>query len=308
MNPWAVLGAFLLLGLWLSIFGVAWPASDLDWMIVQELRAPRALAAALVGSLLAVCGLLMQAQLRNPLAEPYILGLSGGASVAVLAGGLLGYTGVERSVWAFLGALASLILLFALTRAGRADPIRILLTGVLISAAAGALGSLLITLSDPLSTQLSLVWLMGDFSGAGVPLYSIPIWLLVLAGLIRFGRLLDLMTRGGEAVATLGLDTRRWQMILLGLVSVLTAIAVAIAGPIGFVGLVVPHLVRFADPMAGHGRWIGLCAVGGGGLLLWADWLGRVVIAPAQLPAGVIMALVGIPALLALLGRTYAAR
>ena len=298
----------LLTGLWLSTFGWGWPESELDWKIVEQLRWPRVLAAAFVGSALAVSGLLLQALLRNPLAEPYILGLSGGASVAVLAGGVLGLSAGFRSPLALVGALLALGLLFGLTRAGRADPIRILLTGVLISAGAGALGSLLITLSDPLTTQISLVWLMGDFSGAQLPPYWVVLWAVVLILSSRLGRVLDLMTRGADVATTLGLNLKRWRMALLAGVSILTAVAVAIAGPIGFVGLVVPHCVRLVLPLSGHRQWLWVSGLFGATLLVWADWFGRQVMDPIQLPAGVIMALIGIPALLVLLSRTYAAR
>lgn len=236
------------------------------------------------------------------------MGLSGGASVAVMSGALMGLSTVFRSPLALAGALTSLVLLLLLTRGGRADPIRLLLTGVLISAAAGALGSLILTVSDPLRSQTALVWLMGDFSGARVSIF----WLLIWGGLVmlgtRFARVLDTLNRGPDIAATLGMNLAVWRPALLLLASILAAVAVSIAGPIGFVGLVVPHAIRMLAPASSHRRWLPLCAVAGAALLVWADWIGRWSFDPIQLSAGVIMAVIGIPALLVMLGRTYAAR
>ena len=308
MRLWATLLALMLAGFAVSIFNLHWPTQDLDWRIIESLRIPRAMAAALVGSMLAVCGLLLQVLLRNPLAEPYILGLSGGASVAVMGGAAVGLASHLRSPLALMGALISLGLLLLLTRAGRADPIRLLLTGVLISAAAGAMGSLILTLADPLRSQASLVWLMGDFAGARISPLWLVVWGVAVFGAARLARVLDTLNRGADVAATLGLNLAWLRPGLLLLASVLAAVAVSIAGPIGFVGLVVPHAIRMLAPSASHRAWLPLCAIAGAGLLLWADWLGRWVFDPIQLPAGVVMAVIGIPALLVLLGRTYAAR
>lgn len=308
MRLFWILATLLVSGFLLSLSDGAWPATDLDWRILTELRWPRAVAALLVGSLLAVCGLFLQIVLRNPLAEPYILGLSGGASAAVMLGALLGVAASLTPLLALGGAGLSLILLLALTRMGRSDPIRLLLTGVLLSAGFGAVGSLVLTFSDPVRTQVSLVWLMGDLSGARLPsLWLLP-WVALVLLAARFSRLLDVFNRGPEAAAALGINLAAFRAVLLGLSGTLTALAVSIAGPIGFIGLLVPHAVRLSHPNGSHRQWVPLCALAGAGLLCWADWLGRVVFDPIQIPAGVTMAVLGIPVLLILLGRIYAAR
>ncbi|WP_420550819.1 FecCD family ABC transporter permease [Litorivicinus lipolyticus] len=296
----AIVAAVGLMGLAASLSGLAWPTRALDWQIIEHLRWPRVVAAALVGSVLAVCGLLLQILTRNPLAEPYILGLSGGASVAVMAGAVAGISPLFRSPLAVAGALTATLILFALTRGGRADPVRLLLTGVLISAACGALGSLLLTLSDPLQSQTALVWLMGDFGSAGLSLWWALPWVVLVVLLARAGRVMDLMARGQDIAQVLGMPVQKIQVAALALVSLLTALCVAVAGPIGFVGLVVPHVMRLWHGGA-HRRLLPLCAAGGAALLIWADWLGQVLVRPIQLPAGVIMALIGVPLLLVLL-------
>ena len=303
-----ILLSLLLVGLALSLSNFELPANALDWKIIESLRWPRAIAAAIVGSMLAVSGLLLQVLLRNPLAEPYILGLSGGASVAVMGGALLGLSSSFRSPLALTGALTSLAILLLLTRGGRADPIRLLLTGVLISAAAGALGSLILIVSDPLRSQTALVWLMGDFSGARVASGWLCLWVVLVVAAARLARVLDTLNRGSDMAATLGVNMSVWRPGLLFLASLLAAVAVSIAGPIGFVGLVVPHAIRMLAPASSHRQWLPLCALAGAVLLVWADWVGRWWFDPIQLPAGVIMAVIGIPALLVMLGRTYAAR
>ena len=306
---WILLTAFLVLsGFTLSVLGGSWPQSDLEWRILAELRWPRAMAALLVGSVLGVCGLFLQVVLRNPLAEPYILGVSGGASVAVMLSALIGLSSVFLPLFAMIGSLATLALLLSLTRMGRSDPIRLLLTGVLLSAGAGALGSLILTFSDPVRTQVSLVWLMGDLSGAGVSTLWLLPWLGFLVLATRASRLLDVFNRGPDAASMLGMNVVRVRSFLIVIAGLLTALAVSVAGPIGFVGLLVPHAVRLLMPTRTHRTWLPMCAGLGGALLLWADWLGRAVADPIQIPAGVVMAMLGIPVLLVLLGRIYAAR
>lgn len=308
MRLFWILAIVLVSGFVLSVSDGAWPATELDMRILTELRWPRAVAAALVGSLLAVCGLFLQIVLRNPLAEPYILGLSGGASAAVMFGALLGLAANLTPLLALGGAALSLFLLMALTRMGRSDPIRLLLTGVLLSAGFGALSSLILTFSDPVRTQVSLVWLMGDLSGARLSsLWLVP-WIAVVLLAARFSRLLDVFNRGPEAAAALGINLSAFRSLLLGVSGLLTALAVSIAGPIGFIGLLVPHAIRLSNPSGSHRQWVPQCAVAGAGLLCWADWLGRSLFDPIQIPAGVTMAVLGIPVLLLLLGRIYAAR
>jgi iron complex transport system permease protein len=272
--------------------------------VVRQLRLPRALAAFACGGLLALAGALMQVLLRNPLADPYVLGISGGAAVGALAAMLLGIgTGFGMQTAAFVGALAAMGLVFGLARGdGSWTQTRLLLTGVIVAAGCGAAVALMLSLAPDQQLRGMLFWLMGDAAQAGDPA---PVLVLLLAGLLLamfFARELNLLTRGSLLAATLGANVARLRLILYFLASLLTAAAVTQVGSVGFVGLVVPHLVRLA---LGNDQRLLLPAVvlAGGTLLCLADTLARSVIAPQQLPVGVLTALIGVPVFLILLAR-----
>ncbi|XGA81708.1 iron ABC transporter permease [Halomonas sp. CH40] len=272
--------------------------------LVMELRLPRALSAFAVGGLLAVAGALMQILLRNPLADPYVLGISGGAAVGALAAMLAGLGGVLLSGSAFGGALLSMLLVFALARGeGSWTPSRLLLTGVVVASGWGAVITLLLSLSPTQALPGMLFWLMGDLSYARAPWVPLTLLLLVCLLLMPLGRHLNVLARGPMQAAALGVDVRwlSWGIYLIA--SLLTATAVTSAGTIGFVGLVVPHMLRL---MLGNDQRLILpaCALSGGLLLVVADTLARSVIAPEQLPVGVITALLGVPMFLLLLNRS----
>ncbi len=314
--PWLTLTGFLLACLALALSTGSVPTSLRDLAavlsgsgdplqrgVVFDLRLPRALAAICTGAMLATAGTLMQVLLRNPLADPYVLGVSGGAAVAVLLGMLAGVGAAVLNLAAFAGALFAVLLVFGLARGpGGWTPTRLLLTGVVVAAGWGALISMLLALAPSARLPGMLFWLMGDLSNAAAPGLA---WLvLAITLLVGWGlaRPLDLLARGELQAESLGVHVSRLRMTVYVLASVLTAVSVTIAGSIGFVGLVVPHMVRLVLG-AGHRRLLPAAALTGAALLLLADTLARNLIAPEQLPVGVLTALLGVPLFLYLLRR-----
>ncbi|MFO1221765.1 MAG: iron ABC transporter permease [Burkholderiaceae bacterium] len=286
-----------------------WPDGGVDAQIVHLLRLPRALAAFGTGGLLALAGALMQVLLRNPLADPYVMGASGGAAVGALAAMLLGLGAAFTQGAAFAGALASTALVFALARrefaaAAVADPgvgaPRLLLAGVMLAALWTALVTLLLTLSPEARIRGMLFWLAGDLSaGSGGALTLVVLLGLVLAAW-PLARSLNVMLRGPVIALALGVHVVALRRTLFVLASLATAVAMTSSGAVGFVGLVVPHALRLA---IGNDQRVLLpaCALAGGTLLLLADTAARTVIAPQQLPVGLLTALLGVPTFLALL-------
>ncbi len=273
--------------------------------VVLNLRLPRALAAFACGGLLALAGALMQVLLRNPLADPYVLGISGGAAVGALAAMLWGVgMGLGLGAAAFVGAMAAMGLVFGLARGdGSWTQTRLLLTGVIIAAGCGAVVALMLSLAPDRQLRGMLFWLMGDAGEAVAPLSALMILLVGLAVAMYFSRELNLLTRGPLLAATLGVNVTRLRLILYFLASLLTAAAVTNIGSVGFVGLVVPHLVRL---LLGNDQRLLLPAatLAGATLLTLADTLARSIIAPQQLPVGVLTALIGVPVFLFLLARS----
>lgn len=275
--------------------------------ILWQLRAPRAASAFACGALLALSGVLLQALLRNPLADPYLLGISGGAAVGALGAMLLGLAAGVRFA-ALGGALGAMALVLALSFRRRGwDMHHLLLTGVALSAGFGAVISLLLSLAPNASVHGMLYWLMGDLSYAQEPRLA---WLaLFLAGTASWmlARNLDVLSIGELKARSLGVALVPLQGGIYLAAAVATTAAVLEGGSIGFVGLIVPHLLRLLGVHT-H-RWLIPCAVLlGGSFLTLADTLARTLIAPQQLPAGVLTALLGVPMLLTLLTRQHAAR
>ncbi|MFE8071298.1 iron ABC transporter permease [Marinobacteraceae bacterium S3BR75-40.1] len=284
----------------------AWGSGTLpDWQraIVMELRLPRAVAGFAVGAMLAMAGVLMQVLLRNPLAEPFILGISGGAAVAALSCILLGLGGWWISSSAFIGSLVSMLVVFLLGGGARGGRERLLLTGVVLASGWGALISFLLMIGPDQSIRGMLFWLMGDLSRpAGTAWWALPIVLLALLAGWVMAPALDLLARGDDQAAVLGVEVHRLRAGCYVTASLLTAAAVTLAGPIGFVGLVVPHLMRLL--IGAQHRWLlPASLLAGGALLVVADTLARTVLAPRQLPVGVLTALLGVPVFLYLLQR-----
>ncbi|MFO1408106.1 MAG: iron ABC transporter permease [Steroidobacteraceae bacterium] len=274
--------------------------------VVLELRLPRALAAFAVGGLLALSGAMLQVLLRNPLADPYVLGISGGASVFALLAIMAGLPAAAVNGASAAGALAACVLVFALAHnRGGWTPARLLLTGIVVAAGAGSVVSLLLATSDDAGLRGMVFWLLGDLSRTG----GWPWLVTLLAGAALagalLGRHLNVLARGVTQAASVGLDVHRMQVVLFVLSSVLTGVAVSAAGSIGFVGLVTPHLVRLAIG-SDNRAVLPVSALLGGVLLMAADLASRTLIAPRQLPVGALTALVGVPVFLVLMSRRRA--
>jgi iron complex transport system permease protein len=271
--------------------------------IVLDLRLPRALAGFACGGLLALAGALMQVLLRNPLADPYVLGISGGAGVGALSAMLLGLAGFGIATFSFGGALAAMFLVFGLAHGdGSWTQTRLLLTGVVVAAGCGAVIALLLTLAPEQKLHGMLFWLMGDLSLVADPKPALAVLAVGILATLPFARELNLLARGAEQAAALGVAVTGLRRVVYVVASLMTAVAVTTAGSIGFVGLVVPHLVRLA---IGNDQRLLLPAsvLAGGSLLVLADTLARTIVAPIQLPVGVLTALIGVPVFLYLLGR-----
>jgi iron complex transport system permease protein len=278
--------------------------------IVRDLRAPRVMLAFLVGGSLGVCGAALQAMIRNPLAEPYLLGLSSGAglgaviAIATRAGGAWAVP-----IAAFIGALAAVALVYRLSLVAgrRLDPHVLLLSGVVVGAFAGALMSAVMVLSDAPGVRNAFLWLLGGFGAAswralGVfsAYASLPVALLLF-----HARSLDLIALGDEPAQHLGADVDRLRRLVYLCTALLTAASVATCGIIGFVGLVVPHAVRtMFRPV--HRTLLPVVFVVGGCFLVLADVVSRVAVRPLELPVGVVTALIGVPLFALLLRRTLA--
>jgi iron complex transport system permease protein len=288
--------------LWLALLGGHDNATA--YLVIHELRLPRTLSAFAVGGLLALSGALLQVLLRNPLADPYVLGISGGAAVATLLSMLAGLgTGWLRGN-AFLGAMLSMLIVFSLSRAGSAwTQNRLLLTGVVVAAGWGAVISLILAVAPAAQVQGMLFWLIGDLSYASQPGVAIIALMAGLAVSLWLARPLNLLMRGENVAATLGENPARLRLIIYLLASLLTALAVTLAGSIGFVGLVIPHILRLAGG-SDHRFLLPASVLLGGGFLTVADTLARSGTAPMQLPVGVLTALLGVPVFLFLLART----
>lgn len=273
--------------------------------VVLRVRLPRALLAALVGASLGASGSAFQAVLRNPLADPYILGISGGAGLGAVAAIAAGWGEPGAlPLAAFLGGLAALGVVYAIagTRGGSSPAL--ILSGVMVGSLASALLLFLLWTLPGDRARAALFWLAGDLSGGGT-------WRLVPAAawsaaaflvLWLRARTLDLFTQGEAAAADLGLDVGRARVWLLAAAGALAASTVALAGLVGFVGLVVPHAVRLLWGPT-HRRLLPASALLGGTFLLFADALARTALAPSELPVGVVTALLGAPAFLLLLRR-----
>ncbi|MEU8544239.1 iron chelate uptake ABC transporter family permease subunit [Streptomyces sp. NPDC048717] len=278
--------------------------------IVWNLRLPRTLLAAVCGAGLAVCGAVLQSLLRNPLADPFVLGVSSGASTGAVAVVVLGLGGGALSVTggAFLGAVCSFALVVSLGRVLGGGTDRVVLAGVAVMQLFSALTSFVVmTAADAETTRGVLFWLLGSLAGAdwtdaGAGCAALVAALLVCGGSVRT---LDALAFGEDAATSLGVQVARTRMILLSVTALLTAVLVSSAGAIGFVGLVLPHAVR-ALTGPGHARLLPLTAVAGAVFLVWADTVARTVLDPQEVPVGVVTSLIGVPVFVLVLSRTHA--
>jgi iron complex transport system permease protein len=277
--------------------------------IVWQIRLPRVLLAAVVGAALTTAGTVVQALVRNALADPFLLGISSGASVgatAVLLFGAFASLGLwALSIGSILGALAAMVAVFAVSReGGQLTPTRLILGGVTLAALFQALTSFLVFRGDPHATQSVLFWLLGSFGRATWSQLWLPVAVLVGAAvyLVMHGRALNALAVGAEAATALGVDVRRLRRALFLVTSLIAGVAVAVSGVIGFVGLVVPHIVRLAVG-SDHRRTLPVGVVWGASFMVAGDLLARTVVAPQEMPMGVITAFVGAPVLLVLIRR-----
>ncbi len=276
--------------------------------IIWQFRTPRVLLAAVVGAALAVAGTALQVLARNPLADPYVLGVSSGASfgavLAVLVGSAaLGGLGVSGA--AFAGAVLTLVLVFTLAqRAGRIGPSRLVLAGVAVSYLTTALTSLVQLQVNPLELRGTMFWMLGSFAGADWDDLQIPtvVMILTTGWLMLRGRWMNVMTTGDDTASGLGVNTNRFRIELLVASSLLTATAVAVAGGIGFVGLVVPHVARLVVG-PDHRRVLPVCALGGASFMVLVDLVSRTFDRPNEYPVGIFTAVLGAPFFLFLMRR-----
>jgi iron complex transport system permease protein len=271
--------------------------------VVLQLRLPRAIAGFACGGLLALAGALMQVLLRNPLADPYVLGISGGAGVGAMFAILIGLPVLGIDGLAFLGALGAMFIVFGLAHGdGSWTQTRLLLTGVIVAAGCGALVALMLAIAEEHKLRGMLFWLMGDLGQSTQWWPPLAALVVALTLAMPFARELNLLSRGMMQAQALGVAVGRLRYAIYLLASLATAASVTTAGSIGFVGLVVPHLVRLAT---GNDQRLLLPAsvLAGGSLLVLADTLARTLIAPQQLPVGVLTALIGVPVFLFLLSR-----
>ncbi len=277
--------------------------------IVWQIRVPRVLLAALVGAALTTAGTVVQALVRNSLADPFLLGVSSGASVgatAVLLFGAFASLGLwALSVGSVVGAMAAMAAVFVVSRTGRQlAPTQLILCGVVLSALFESVTSFLLFRGNPQATQSVLFWLLGSFGNANWTQLPIPAVALVVAMgyLGAQARSLNALAMGAEPAASLGVDVARLRRNLFIVTSLMVGVAVAVSGVIGFVGLVVPHIVRL---MVGsdHRRVLPVGVLFGASFMVVGDLLARTIVSPQEMPIGVITAFIGAPTLLVLIRR-----
>jgi iron complex transport system permease protein len=279
------------------------PAPGVAHDIVWNLRAPRAFAAYACGGLLAIAGALLQVLLRNALADPYVLGVSGGASLGALVALSLGAGATAMNACAFGGAIAAIVIVFGLSyRSGDWNVYRLLLTGVVLSAGLSALISLILVLAPDAQVKGMLFWLMGDLSQTGSVLPAWTILLVLVALALVAAMRLDLLALGELKARSLGVAVGTLQLGVFAAAALATVTAVVLGGAIGFIGLMAPHAIRLAG-VSHHRALLPLSVMLGGSVLTLADTAARTLWAPQQLPVGILTALLGVPAMLLLLAR-----
>jgi len=277
---------------------------------VWYLRLPRLLLAAGIGMALAVCGVVMQAIVKNPLADPYVLGISSGASLGATVAILLGVGAVfgENAVgiMAFIGAFTVSVLVVGLANVGgRANSVKLLLAGMAVSSVCGAFSNFIVYIAqDREGMQTVTYWMMGSMAGATWERDG-AVLLVAVLGILFFWtqyRNLNLMLLGDESAITLGTDLHRWRQLYLLAAAAMVGFAVYAAGMIGFVGLIIPHVMRMLFG-TDHKKLIPLCALAGGVFLVWADVACRVMIKGTELPIGILTAMIGAPCFIYLMAR-----
>ncbi|HEV8218230.1 MAG TPA: iron ABC transporter permease [Gemmatimonadaceae bacterium] len=274
--------------------------------VVRALRLPRVIMASLVGVGLGMSGAALQGTMRNPLAEPYLLGVSGGAAVGAVLAQAAGVGGALLPLAAFVGAIVAVLAAFVVAHAAgaRGDPRVLLMAGVVVGAFANAAIMVVLANAEPNTVRNALWWMMGSVSEAAWPQIVVLLGYLLVGGgaLVALGREIDVLALGEEAAAGLGLEVDAAVRRVFLVASLLAAATVAAAGLVGFVGLVVPHIAR-AFGLRKHRPLLLASALVGATLVVSADLLGRILRPPAELPLGAVTALVGVPFFLAKLRR-----
>ena len=283
-----------------SIFS---PTPGIEYDIIWQLRAPRALAAFACGGLLALAGVLLQALLRNALADSYILGVSGGASLGALGAITAGLGVAMTNAAALTGAIAAIAIVFGVTfRGGQWNIYRLLLSGVVLSAGFAALTSLILVIAPSAQVKGMLFWLMGDLSYAENPLAAGVLLLALTLGAVALAARLDILGLGDAKARSLGVSVAPLQLMVFFGAALATVAAVMLGGAIGFVGLMMPHAVRLLGVVR-HRLLLPVAVLAGGSFLTLADTCARTLWAPQQLPVGIFTALIGVPCMLYLLTR-----
>ncbi len=292
---------------WSKLFAILFQGtgSEVEQVIIWQIRFPRALLAGLVGAALSLSGVTFQAVLRNPLADPYLLGVSGGAALGAVAALTCGIQSpIVIPLAAFIGAITALLLVYLVAQAHTCSSHTLILSGVMVGSLAAALLLFLLWRAPADATRQAIFWLAGNLSLAD-PNWLSWGWLWVVIGFVLLWSQslnLDLFTQGEETAADLGLHVGRSRLSLFALAGALTACAVALAGLIGFVGLVIPHICRLLwGP--GHRLLLPYSALLGSSFLIIADAIARSLYAPAEIPVGVVTAILGAPFFLYLLRR-----
>ncbi|GBG57615.1 ABC transporter [Sporomusaceae bacterium FL31] len=286
-----------------QVHSIAEQASLAHTDIIWQIRLPRVLMSAIVGSGMAICGAVMQAAVQNPLAEPYILGISAGASLgatfSILIGGLAGsLLGLGTAVWAFLGALAASLFVMTLSGiGGRTSTVKMVLAGSIASALFIALSNFIIYLSSNAEGMRSVTfWTMGSLAAAKWDNLALPVAGIIACCVFFLSqfRVLNTLLLGEEAAVTLGIDLAKVRRFYLIITALVTGLIVSVCGIFGFVGLVVPHVVR-GIVGADHRRLIPVTILVGAIFLIWADVLARTILPSGELPIGILTAMVGAP-------------
>jgi iron complex transport system permease protein len=296
---------------WAKTLGSVESASEPHFVqIVWDLRVPRVALAALVGAGLSVVGVAVQALVRNPIADPYVLGVSSGASigaaVVIVYGSATGLGALGLSGAAFATACLSMTVVYLVARRGGAlNPLRLVLTGVVAGYVLSAMTSYLVFLGDPRGAQQVLFWLLGSFGRARWSMLAVPaiVFVAVTVWLLARARPLDALLAGDEAAVTLGVPVSRVRVELFVATAALTAVMVSVSGAVGFVGLVVPHIVRLL--VGGlHRRVLITSALFGAAFMVWVDLAARTLASPQEIPVGILTAIIGGPLFLFLMYRS----
>jgi iron complex transport system permease protein len=286
------------------------PGQNTDYQILVRVRIPRVILAALVGAALACSGVVLQAILRNPLADPYILGISSGAGLGAIIAVLSGVTwsfwgGSPIALFAFAGALTAVWLVWGIGRlTGKSQVTTLLLAGVVVNAFFSAVIMFLTSIAKSEQIRWTVFWLMGNITEKDLPVLWVSAGCILagMFGLFSICHRLNILTFGEEEAKGLGVDTEKTKVVAFGFAAFITAIAVSLSGLIGFVGLIIPHGVRLVFG-PDHRQLLPVSAIIGSAFLVVADTIARIIVAPAQLPVGVITAIAGGPFFLVLLAR-----